>query len=404
MIKRTALIIALLLAGLLMTTSAFAAKMYGPGVTDTEIKIGNINPYSGPASAYGTIGRTLAAFFHMINDKGGINGRKINFISYDDSYSPPKTVEMARKLVESDGVLLIFQSLGTPTNSSIHRYMNKKKVPHLFVATGASKWNQPKKYPWTMGWQPNYPSEARIYAAYIRDKLPNAKIGILYQNDDYGKDYLNGFHDGMKGANGPKIVSEQSYEVTSPTIDAQMVNLKNSGADVFFNITTPKFAAQAIKRAAELGWHPTHFLNNVSTSVSTVLTPAGLDNSDGLITTGYLMDPTDSEWTNHPDMVEWRAFMKKYFPKGSLKNGQNVYGYAVASTLVHVLKACGDNLTRANIMKQAASLHKLRVPGLLPGITINTSPTDFAPIEQMQLSRFSAKEKTWVRFGQIYGK
>ena len=402
MVKRITIVTALLLAGLLAATSGFAAK-YGPGASDKEIKIGHINPYSGPASAYGTIGRTIAAYFKMVNDNGGINGRQINFISYDDGYSPPKTVEMARKLVEADRVLFVFQSLGTPTNSAIHAYMNQRKVPQLFVATGASKWNDPQGHPWTMGWQPNYQAEAIIYAEYIKENLPNAKIGILYQNDDYGKDYLEGFHKGMAGAKGPKIVMEQSYEVTSPTVDAQMVNLKNSGADVFLNVTTPKFAAQAIKKAADIGWKPVHFLNNVSTSVATVLTPAGLDNSDGLMTTGYAMDPNDSEWLNTKAIQDWQAFMKKYYPDGSLQNNQNVYGYSVAMTLEHVLKQAGDDLTRENIMKQAASIRGLVIPTLLPGVTINTSPTDFAPIEQMQLSKFNAKTKNWERFGKIYG-
>ena len=402
MFKRGAVITALLLAGL-MAVVLTACEKTPPGVSKTEIKIGHINPYSGPASAYGTIGRSIAGYFKLVNDKGGINGRKINFISYDDGYSPPKTVEMARKLVESDNVLLIFQSLGTPTNSSIHAYMNEKKVPHLFVATGASKWNDPKGHPWTMGWQPNYQAEANIYAEYIKENLPKAKIGILYQNDDYGKDYLEGFKKGMAGASGPAIVMEQSYEVTSPTIDSQIVNLKNSGADVFLNVTTPKFAAQAIKKAGDIGWKPVHFLNNVSTSVSLVLVPAGLEHSEGLMTTGYAMDPTDKEWMETPAMKDWTEFMKKYYPDGSLENGQNVYGYSVAMTMEHVLKAAGDDLTRENIMKQAASLKGLVIPTLLPGVTLNTSPTDFAPIEQMQLQKFDSKLKSWVRFGKIYG-
>ena len=377
---------------------------YGPGVTDKEIKIGNINPYSGPAAAYGTIGRTISAYFKMLNEtQGGINGRKINFISYDDGYSPPKTIEMARRLVERDKVLFIFQSLGTPTNTAIHRYMNKKKTPHLFVATGAAKWNNPSKFPWTMGWQPNYVTEAKIYAKYIAQNVPNARIGILYQNDDYGKDYLHGFRAGIKNVPGAKIVSEQSYEVTSPTIDSQMVNLKNSGANVFLNVTTPKFAAQAIKKAAALGWNPVHFLNNVSISVARVLKPAGFMNSDKIISTAYTKDPDDPEWANDPEINEWRAFMKKWYPGGSLHSTFNVYGYGVAKTLEHVLRQTGDNLTRKDIMRAAANIKDLKVPTILPGILLNTSATDFAPIEQMQLQRFDGKKGSWIRFGEILG-
>jgi branched-chain amino acid transport system substrate-binding protein len=407
--KRTATLFSLLLAGLLVLGLAGCEKKT-PGVTKTEIKIGHINPYSGPASAYGTIGRTEAAYFKMLNDEGGINGRKINFISYDDSYSPPKTVEMARKLVEQDGVLLIFQSLGTPTNSSIWQYMNDKKVPQLFVATGASKWNDPKGHPWTMGWQPNYVTEAKIYASYIVKNIPGAKIGILYQNDDYGKDYLNGFKAGLQASiakaglsedKAPKIVSEQSYEVSEPTIDAQVVNIKNAGANVFFNVTTPKFAAQAIKKVGDLGWHPTQFLNNVSTSFASVMKPAGLDNSNGIISTGYLKDPTDVQWKDDPSMVKWREFMKKYYPDGSLESGNNLYGYTVPQTLVAVLKACGDDLSRENVMKQAASIHDEELGTLLPGIKINTGPDDFAPIEQERLMKFDGKKGTWEFFGEI---
>ena len=377
---------------------------YGPGVTDKEIKIGNINPYSGPAAAYGTIGRTISAYFKMLNEtQGGINGRKINFISYDDGYSPPKTIEMARRLVERDKVLFIFQSLGTPTNTAIHRYMNKKKTPHLFVATGAGKWNNPSKFPWTMGWQPNYVTEAKIYAKYIAQNVPNARIGILYQNDDYGKDYLHGFRAGIKNVPGAKIVIEQSYEVTSPTIDSQMVNLKNSGANVFLNVTTPKFAAQSIKKAAALGWNPVHFLNNVAISVARVLKPAGFMNSDKIISTTYGKDPDDPEWANDPEIKEWRAFMKKWYPGGSLHSTFNVYGYGVAKTLEHVLRQTGDNLTRKDIMRAAANIKDLKIPTMLPGILLNTSATDFAPIEQMQLMRFDGKKGSWIRFGEILG-
>ena len=387
------------LALALGTSTALAQKKYGPGVTDKEIKIGNINPYSGPASAYGQIGKTIAAYFDEVNAEGGINGRKIKFISYDDGYSPPKTVEMARKLVESDGVLLIFQSLGTPTNTAIHKYMNAKKVPQLFVATGATKWGDYKHYHWTMGWQPSYQSEGRIYAKYLLKNKPDAKIGILYQNDDYGKDYVKGLKDGLGAKAAKMIVSEQPYEVTNPTVDSQIVNLKASGANVFYNVTTPKFAAQAIKKAAEISWHPLHLLNNVSNSVGGVLKPAGFNNSKGILSTIYLKDPTDPKWKNDSAYKTWVAFMDKYYPKGDKTSGFTVYGYTVAQTLVQVLKQCGDNLTRENVMKQAANLKNLTLPMLLPGIKINTSPTDYYPIEQMQMQQFDGKE--WKPIGPV---
>jgi branched-chain amino acid transport system substrate-binding protein len=368
-----------------------------PGVSKTEIKIGNIMPYSGPVSAYGVIGKTEAAFFNKLNADGGINGRKINFISYDDAYSPPKTVEQARKLVESDEVLLIFNSLGTPTNTAIQKYMNAKKVPQLFVATGATKWNDPKSFPWTMGWQPNYQAEGHIYAQYLLKVRPQGTIGILYQNDDYGKDYVKGLKDGLNGK--MKIVAEVPYETSDPTIDSQMVALKNSGADVFYDVTTPKFAAQAIKKAAEISWKPLHLLNNVSSSVGGVLTPAGLENSTGLLTTLYEKDPTDSSWKDDPAFKEWVAFMDKYYPEGDKTNINTVYGYLVAQTLVQVLKQCGDDLSRDNVMKQAANLKDLGLGMLLPGVVINTSPTDFAPIKQQQLGRFNGV--SWERFGPV---
>ena len=389
---------AAILALALAAGSAQAEKKYGPGVSDTEIKIGNTNPYSGPASAYGTIGRAIKAYFEKLNAEGGINGRKIKFISLDDSYSPPKTVEQARKLVEREKVLLIFQSLGTPTNSAIHKYMNKKKVPHLFVATGATKWGDPKNFPWTMGWQPNYQTEGRVYAAYIMKNVKNPKIGVLFQNDDYGKDYVKGLKDGL-GPNQNKIVKIVSYEVTDPTVDSQIVALKNSGANVFVNITTPKFAAQSIRKAYDIGWKPLQLLNNVSTSVARVLKPAGLDKSIGIVSSGYAKDPTDVKWKDDPGMVAWRAFMKKWYPEGNLGSGFNVYGYAVAKTMEHVLRKAGDNLTRANIMKQAASINNLEIQTLLPGVKINTSASDFRPIEQMQLQKFDGT--TWQLFGPI---
>ncbi len=394
--------IAALLAVTLASPAAMAQKQYGPGVSDKEILIGNINPYSGPASAYGTIGRSIAAYFNKVNAEGGVNGRQINMISYDDSYSPPKTVEMARKLVEQDKVLLIFQSLGTPPNTAIHKYMNAKKVPHLFVATGATKWNDPKNFPWTMGWQPNYQTEARIYAAHILKTKPNAKIAVLYQNDDYGKDYVKGLRDGLGAKAKTMIVKEVSYEVTDPTVDSQMVQLQASGADTFFNVTTPKFAAQAIRKAYDSGWKPVHYLNNVSASIGTTLKPAGLDKSVGLITTQYFKDQNDKQWANDPAIIEWTAFMKKYYPEGNLVASENFYGWLVAQTLVQVLKQAGNDLSRENVMKQAASLKDFTLSGLLPGIKINTSATDFAPIESVRLVRFDGTD--WVGFSEVMGK
>jgi ABC-type branched-subunit amino acid transport system substrate-binding protein len=381
------------------SNGALAQKKYDTGATDTEIKIGNIMPYSGPASAYGVIGKTEAAYFKKINDAGGINGRKINFISYDDSYSPPKTVEQARKLVESDEVLLLFNPLGTPPNSAIHKYMNSKKVPQLFVATGATKWNDPKEFPWTMGWQPSYQSEARIYAKYLLKEKPGAKIAVLYQNDDYGKDYLKGLKDGLGAKAASMIVAEESYETSEPTIDNHIVKLKSSGADVFMDIATPKFAAQAIKKVAEIEWKPLHFLNNVSASVGSVIKPAGYDNSQGIISAAYLKDASDSQWDNDPGMKTFYEFLAKDFPEGNKLDGSTVVGYGVAQTLVEVLKKCGDDLTRENVMKQAANLRDFRTEVLLPGIKINTSPTDFAPISQLQLMQF--KGEKWVLFGDV---
>ena len=380
-------------------SSTLAQKQYDIGATDTEIKIGNIMPYSGAASAYGVIGKTEEAYFRMINAEGGINGRKINFVTYDDAYTPPKTVEQARKLVESDEVLLIFNSLGTPPNTAIQKYMNQMKVPQLFVATGATKWNDPKEFPWTMGWQPNYQSESIIYAKYILKNHPNAKIAVLYQNDDYGKDYLKGFRDGLGAKAASMIVAEDSYEVTEPTIDSHIVRLKASGADVFFNITTPKFAAQAIKKNAEIGWKPLHFLNNVSVSVGSVMKPAGFEASQDIISSAYFKDPTDPQWKDDAAMKAWHAFLDKYYPEANRADGFVMYGFIVSQGLVHVLKACGDNLTRENIMKQAASIKDFEPLGLLPGVKVNTSATDFAPLSQLQLMRF--KGETWERFGEV---
>jgi branched-chain amino acid transport system substrate-binding protein len=374
-----------------------AQKKYGPGVSDSEIKIGNIMPYSGPASAYGEIGKAETAYFRKVNAEGGVNGRKINFISYDDAYSPPKTVEQARKLVESDEVLLIFQSLGTAQNTAIQRYMNSKKVPQLFVATGASKWSDPQHFPWTMGWQPSYQSEAHIYAQYLIKTHPQGKIGVLYQNDDYGKDYLKGLKDGLTGK--MRIVAEAPYETTDATVDSQIINLKASGADIVFNVATPKFAAQAIKKIAELGWKPVHLLNNVSNSVGSVLKPAGFDNAKGVLSTQYFKDPTDPSWENDPAYKQWSAFMDKYYPDGDKTSTFTVYGYLAAQTLVAVLKQSGDNLTRDNVMKQAASLKDLELDMLLPGMRINTGPNDFAPIKQMQMEQFDGER--FELFGPI---
>jgi branched-chain amino acid transport system substrate-binding protein len=394
--------IAALLAAALASPAAVAQKKYDPGASDTEIKIGNTNPYSGPASAYGTIGKVIAAYFKMLNEQGGINGRKINFISYDDGYSPPKTVEMARKLVEQDQVLFLFQTLGTPPNTAIHKYMNMKKVPQLHVATGASKWNDPKNFPWTMGWQPNYHTEGEIYAKHILQTRPNAKIGVLYQNDDYGKDLLKGLKDGLGAKAAGMIVKEASYEVSDPTVDSQIIQLQGSGADVFVNITTPKFAAQAVRKVYDIGWKPVHYLNNVGSSVGSVLVPAGLEKAVGVITTEYLKDFTDSRWANDPAVKTWAVFMRKYYPEGDLADRSNMYGYTAAKTLEQVLRQAGDNLTRTNIIKQAASMKGYRVDTLLPGISMSTSDDDFAPIEAVQLERFNGKQ--FELFGEIMGK
>ncbi|MBS0335233.1 MAG: ABC transporter substrate-binding protein [Proteobacteria bacterium] len=381
---------------------ALAQKKYDAGASDTEIKIGNTMPYSGPASAYGTIGKAAAAYIKKINEEGGVNGRKINFISVDDGYSPPKTVEMARKLVEQDQVLLLWGPLGTPSNTAIQKYMNAKKVPQLHVYTGATKWNDPKNFPWTMGWQPSYQAEARIYAAHLLKTKPDAKVAILYQNDDYGKDYLKGFKDGLGAKAATMIIKEVSYETSDPTVDSQIVQLQGSGADVFFNITTPKFAAQAIRKAYDIGWKPVQYLNSVSASIGSVLKPAGVEKAVGIFSVEYLKDPQDPAFANDKGMNEWREFMKKYYPEGNITDVFNVSGYASIQTLIQVLKQCGDNLTRENVMKQAANLKNFEVNVLLDGIKINTSPTDFAPIEQEQMAKFDGKE--WVRFGETFGK
>jgi branched-chain amino acid transport system substrate-binding protein len=381
-----------------ISNPALAQKSYDSGASDTEIKIGNIMPYSGPASAYAVIGKAEEAYFNKVNAEGGINGRKINFISYDDAYSPPKTVEQARKLVESDNVLLIFGSLGTSTNGAIRKYMNEKKVPQLFVASGASKWNDPKQYPWTMGWQPSYASEAKIYAKYILKEKPDGKIGVLFQNDDFGKDYLNGLKDGL-GAKASLIVMEEPYDTSEPAIDEHVVKLKATGADIFISITTPKFAAQAIKKATEINWHPMHIISNVSASVGGVIEPAGFEISQGILSASYTKDGSDPQWNADDGMKKFYNFVAQYNPKANKLDAGVVFGYAAAQTMVKVLQMCGDNLTRDNIMKQAASLKDFEPDTLLPGIKINTAPDNFAPIEQLQMMRF--KGRTWELFGEI---
>jgi len=373
-----------------------------PGVTDTEIKIGSTNPYSGPASAYGTIGRAESAYFKMINDQGGVNGRTINFISLDDGYSPPRTVEQIRKLVEEDQVLFLAGTLGTPTNTAIHKYVNQQGVPHVFVNTGASKWDDPKNFPWTMGFNLSYPNESGIYARYLLKNKPDAKIAILYQNDDYGKDYVHGLKAGLGDKADSMIVAEVSYEVTDPTIDSQIVSLQASGADTFFNVTTPKFAAQAIRKVHDIGWKPLHILNNVSSSVGAVLKPAGLDKSVDIITAVYFKDPIDPQWADSSDVKEYKAWFEKYYPEGNINDVFNTNGYMIAWGVVELLKKCGDDLTRANIMKQMASFKNVEAPLMLPGVKWNTSPDDFALIESGQLARFDGEK--WVLFGDIIGK
>jgi branched-chain amino acid transport system substrate-binding protein len=379
--------------------SAFAQKKYDTGASDTEIKIGNIMPYSGPASAYGVIGKMEDAYFKMINEQGGINGRKIKFITYDDGYSPPKAVEQARKLVESDEVLFVFGPLGTPSNSAIQKYLNAKKVPQLFVATGATKFGDPKGFPWTMGWQPPYQSEGKIYAKHLLATKPDAKVAILYQNDDFGKDLLKGLKDGLGEAAKKMIVAEESYEVSEPSIDSHIVKLKSSGADVYFSITTPKFAAQSIKKVAELGWKPMYFQSNVGASVGSVLKPAGYENAQGLLSAAYAKDGADPQWDNDEGMKKFYAFLAKYAPDANKADGSVVYGYGQAQTLVQVLKHAGNTLTRENIMKQAASLKDFTPDTLLPGVKINTSAKDFYPIEQLQMMRF--KGEKYELFGPI---
>ena len=383
----------------LTAQGAMAQKKYDTGVSDTEIKIGNVEAYSGPASAYGVIGKTEEAYFKMINDQGGINGRKINFISYDDGYSPPKTVEQTRKLIESDEVFLVFNALGTPTQTAVQKYQNSKKVPQLFLATGASKWNDPKDFPWSMGFQPSYRVEARIFAKYILKNKPGAKVAVFYQNDDFGKDYVTGLKDVFGDKASSIIVAEESYETTEPSIDSHIVRLKGTGADVLVNISTPKFAAQAIKKMAELEWKPMHLMTDVSISIGAVMKPAGFEASEGVLSAGYLKDASDPQWANDEGMKKFMAFADKYMPGADIADANLVYGYAVSQTMVQVLKQAGDNLTRENVMKQAASLKDFTPDTLIPGIRINTSATDFAPIEQLKMMQF--KNGKWDLFGDI---
>ena len=394
-------IVSLLVPTLVATVGVAAAeKKYGPGVSDTEIKIGQTMPYSGPLSAYGAIGKAEAAYFKMINEQGGVNGRKINFLSVDDGYAPPKTVEVTRKLVEEDQVLAIVGSLGTPTNVAIHKYLNTKQVPQLFIATGATQWGDPEHFPWTMGWQPSYQVEGHIYAKYVMQNLPNAKVAILYQNDDAGKDYLKGVTDGFGDKAAKFIVKSISYEVTDPTVDSQVVSLQGSGGDVFVNTSAPKQAAQAIRKAYDVGWRPTEFLGSISASVGAVLVPAGLDKSAGIITAAYQKDPTDKTWVNDQGFKDWLAWMKKYNPEGNIADSFTGYGYSIGMTVVQVLKQCGDEITRENLMKQAAHLD-MELPMLLPGIKVNTNPTNFFPVHQMRLQKFDGKD--WKLFGDVLG-
>lgn len=390
----------LAIGALLISGASMAQNKYDPGASDKEIIIGQTNPYSGPLSSYSTQGRVQAAYYKMINDQGGVNGRKITLISLDDGYSPPRTVEQHRKMVEEDNVLAIVGTMGTPTNSAIYKYMNAKKVPQIFIATGASKWGaNPAEYPWTMGWYPTYRNEGAIYGKYIVSNIKDAKIGVLYQNDDYGKDFVNGFRHGLGDQADKLIVKEVTYEVSEPTVDSQIVTLKGAGANVFFSASTNKFAAQAIRKAFDIDWHPTQFLVNNASSIATVLTPAGLDKSLGIISTAYLKDPSDPQFASDQGIAWYRGFMKKYYPEGDVNDPQNEIGISIAQTWVQVLKQAGNDLTRENIRKQAANIHELVLPLLLPGITLNTSPTDYYPIVQQQLTKFDGK--SWVRFGDV---
>ena len=380
-------------------TTGRAQKKYDEGASDTEIKIGNTNPYSGPASAYAAIAKTITAYWKSVNDAGGINGRRVNFISLDDGYLPPKTVELVRQMVEQDGIFALFNPLGTPCNTAIHKYMNNRKVPQLYVATGASKWGDPQNFPWTMGFQPDYHTEAIIYAKHVLANVKDAKIGVLSQNDDYGRDYVGGLKEGL-GKDVDRIVKSVTFEATDPTVDSQIIQLKSSGANVFMDFAGPKAAAQAIRKMADINWKPAaHYLNNISASVAAVMKPAGFENAQGIITAAYLMDATDKQWDDHPEMKTWKAWMDKWMPDYNKADANHIYGYAVSFTMHEALKRCGDEMTRANLMKQATNFRDVRVPLLLPGINVSTSATDFYPIQAVQLQRF--KGETWELFGEI---
>lgn len=391
-----------LLATVFLAGAADARKQYDPGASDREIKLGQTMSYSGALSVFGTIGRAEAAYFDKLNAAGGINGRRINLISLDDGYAPPRAVEQTRKLVEQEEVLALFSSLGTPTNAAIQKYVNAKKVPHLFLSTGASRWGDPRQFPWTMGWAPNYLQEGRIYARYILEIRPSARIAVLYQNDDFGKDFLKGFQEGLGERSATMIVAQATYEPTDPTVDSQITTLKASGADTFFDIASPKAAAQAIRRAYDIGWRPLHFLQSVAASIASTLRPAGLEHAVGVVSSTYYKDPSDPQWANDPAVLAYRAWMKAYYPGGDPDDVYNVWGYSQAQTMEQVLRQCGDDLTRENVMRQAANLKDLQLPMLLPGIKLNTSPTDYYPLKQVQLMKFDGRQ--WVRFGGVLGR
>jgi branched-chain amino acid transport system substrate-binding protein len=398
MLRRRSLLTAAATAAFIPAMPAILRAEETPGVTATEIRLGNTMPYSGPASAYGTIGRSISAMWQRANDAGGFAGRKVNFITYDDGYSPPKTVEQVRRLIEEDKVAALFATLGTPTNSAIVRYVNQKKVPHLFLATGASKWGDYQEHPWTIGWQPSYITESQVYAKYILKQKPDAKIAILYQNDDFGKDYLHGVKDVLKDRYDQTVVTA-SYETTDATVDSQLVGLQAAGANVLLTVASPKFAAQSIRKVAEMNWKALHLLTNVSVSVGAVMIPAGPENGIGIISSNYMKDPTDKRWDNDPGMQEWRAFMAKYYPDGDVKDIGNITGFGLTHTMSIVLKNCSGDFSRENLLKQATNLHDVENPILLPGIKINTSPTNYRPIRQLQLMRWTGK--TWDLFGDV---
>jgi branched-chain amino acid transport system substrate-binding protein len=391
-----------LLAPAFFAITADAQKKYDPGASDREIKLGQTMSYSGALSVFGTIGRAEAAYFDRLNAAGGVNGRRINLISLDDGYAPPRAVEQTRKLVEQEEVLALFSSLGTPTNAAIQKYVNAKKVPHLFLSTGASRWGDPRQFPWTMGWAPNYLQEGRIYARYILETRPSARIAVLYQNDDFGKDFLKGFQEGLGERSAKMIVAQATYEPTDPTVDSQITTLQASGADTFFDIASPKAAAQSIRKAYDIGWRPLYFLQSVAASIASTLKPAGLERAVGVISSAYYKDPSDPQWAADPAVLAYRAWMKAYYPAGDPDDVYNVWGYSQAQTMEQVLRQCGDELTRENVMRQAANLKDLQLPMLLPGIKLNTSPTDYYPIKQIQLMNFDGRQ--WVRFGEVLGR